>query len=258
MKVIEFLGPSGVGKTFLYSRLVDKSIPDRNFLSVQEAHVRAATNYRFKVGLNKNILYKALLKVPAFKDKRYGVSVRMLNSLERNLTNQYSFSLSVLSEKLSNVTDRSLVQKRTKAFQKRADDVCVLNNILDNNDVVVLDEGPLHHHHGLSSELFSKYPSEPWLNDLIVNPAAIISCELDADEVFARALQRRKGGVKTFSHRGLSESELRDYIEQNVAEYRSKISFLDKIGIPVLRIDTGAALWGNIKEIREFISCFSS
>ncbi|WP_207423836.1 hypothetical protein [Desertivirga brevis] len=254
MKVIELLGPSGVGKTFLYSRLVDKGIPNRPFLTANEAHINAALNNRFKGILNRNVLYKALLKVPAFKDKRYGVSVKMLNSLEKDFVYQYKFSLSVLSEYLVKVEDRSLAHKRIRAFQKRADNVCLLNNILGQDEVVVLDEGPLHHHHGLTPELLTKYPPDEWKNDTILNPAAVISCELEPDEVFARALQRRRGGINTFSHRSLTETELREYVIRNVEEYKLKIDFLEGIGVPVLRINTGGAIWGNVKDVREFIA----
>lgn len=254
MRTVELLGPSGVGKTFLYQKIFDAS-RKRDFLSIKEAYSASALSYRQEFALSEKYLLYTLLRTGLFKKKEQGIASKIL--AEEDLSEDfksYKIACEVLKNYLLEEETLAVVLKRLENFTDVIKRDIVMNKRLDQDQLVFFDEGMLHHHHGLNIELLTKYTKEEIGSDRALNPSAIVSCELSFEMLMDRIKMRKASGIKTFSHGFLSGPELESYVFKNRNEYSKKIELMEKIGVPVLKISTGKDAVQNADEITFFIN----
>lgn len=259
MRVVEFIGPSGAGKTFLYHRLFSGPGRDRKYLDFREAAIIAASKLKISDKFPLISAMQRLLNLNLTKWKRTGLANKILQAAaikDHSLVAAGSFSTSfnILMNCMLSEKDPRVVHKRLSNFIACMDQYSLLEKHVADDYLVVFDEGLLHHHHGLHPALLNKYTKEQLNCDTALNPLAVISCELPANEVFDRALQRRRNGVNTYSHRSLTERQLQDYVRRNVEEYQYKRDFLEMTGVPVLKINTAKSPQENVTKIASFIN----
>lgn len=255
MKVIELLGPSGVGKTFLYNKLFE-CCTDRKYMNVEEACIQAARDLKLGFEFSWHYLYYSVFRTGLFAFKARGLSRRLLFGNEDlfKVTDQYRLSVQLLKKYLSVEKNLDVSCKRIENFMRCTRLDRVLEKQLGKDQTVFFDEGMLHHHHGLDASLSTRYSAAAIANDRMLNPSAVISCELPFDQLLSRIRQRRASGVQTFSHKGLSEQELKAYVYRTVSEYQYKIDALVGLGIPVLTIHTDESISNNLNAVHSFIN----
>lgn len=255
MKVIELLGPSGVGKTFLYKKLFE-TYTERSYMNVSEACISAAESMKLGFEFTRYYAYSLMLKSSLFRSKAYGLSRHLLFKRERSwyMPSRYSLSFNLLKAHLLDEKNRDVFNQRVTNFRRCSQVDYVLERYLDKGQVVLFDEGMLHHHHGLNSSTISQYTAAQISRDKMLNPSAVISCELPFDQLMSRILNRREQGIDTFSHRHLSPDELKVYVHRTVAAYHQKIEALRALGIPVLVIQTDTSVSANLNTVHSFIN----
>lgn len=259
MQVVEFLGPSGVGKTFLYQKLMEVNQRERNYKTLPEAYIEAASNCTISAGFNVNYFLRMLMQSP-LKFKKRGIANHILHSQNKTEllpSSMYTLSFKILLSYLANEPEPVIVQKRINAFMRRIKQMSLLKQYINPSKLVVVDEGLIHYHHGLHPRILKQYSEKEIFNDYVFSPKAIISCELPANDVYERALKRKQSGVNTFSHRNLSDSQLKDYVFKNVEEYTNKIEFFQSLNIPVLKVNTNLPWKANIILINDFLNSLS-
>lgn len=262
MKAIEFIGPSGAGKTFLYNKLFSDSEGERKYFNLTEATINAASKLNLTNIFSAAGIMQVILRLNFLNWKKNGLARKILEEAIRrdseDLPGSFSTSFNILMRYMLSEKDPSIVYKRLDNFKSCMEQYQLLEKYTGKNDLVIFDEGLLHHHHGLHPDLTEEYTMNEIAADSALRPEAVISCELSADEVFERALKRRQAGINTFSHRFLTDFQLKEYIKRNVEEYQFKRTFLEMTGIPVLRIDTAESHQVNTLKIKSFINSFIS
>ena len=255
MRVVEILGPSGVGKTYLYNSLLGMHT-QRNYLSVSEACIKAALHFRPNINFSRQYLYYLLLKFGIFKSRKLGLANRILagDAALPDPEAYYRVSINLLKRYLLTEEDAEVRAVRTKNLNRTIKLNLLLEKYLDGDDLVLFDEGILHHQHGLSDHLLETYGVEAIGRDRALNPYAVISCELSLEKNIERVKMRRSAGVRTFSHGHLSDSDLVRYISVNNTAYRMKIDWLKSSGIPVLVLNTETIQAQHVDAVHSFIN----
>lgn len=255
MKVIELLGPSGVGKTFLYKQLFEV-YKDRKYMSVDEACVKAVKKMPITFKLSKITAYLYLIKSGLFGFKQVGLAKTILYKQTDtfNAVDNYKTSFQLLKEFLLSENNLTVFSQRILNFNKRVQLNYILEKFLDQQDVVLFDEGILHHLHGLYPEKLKENRIADIAADKALNPLGIISCELSFEQNYDRILKRRAKGIHTFSHKRLSDTDLKSYLKKNKTVYQDKINAISANGVPVLVLNTEDHLAANLNATHQFIN----
>jgi hypothetical protein len=130
----------------------------------------------------------------------------------------------------------------------------LLDNSLPGDDIVLVDEGMVHYHPGITEYGFKTYHSDQLKKDPAINPLGIIYCEQSAEIIFNQALRRKENGIHTFSHGPLNREELKKFIEKNISTARGKVMGYKKHGIPILHINTRERTESILEKMNEFVS----
>ena len=255
MRVIELLGPSGVGKTFLYQRLFEVHT-ERHYMNVAEACIKAAGELRLVSEFSRQYLYYLLLKSGLCGFKALGLSRSLLLSQEDFFYagDKYGMSFDLLKRYLSAEQNLSVFSQRIANFKRCVQLNFVLEKHLSKDATVFFDEGVLHYHHGLNQSAMNHYTANEMKKDKAVNPLAVVSCELSFDQTMGRILNRKLKGIHTFSHKRLSDKDLATYVRRNISEYQQKIDALRVMGTPVLILQTDDSVSVNLNAIHSFIN----
>lgn len=259
MKRIELLGPSGVGKTTLYKQICKVPALNRPYITHREAYIKAA-KYGVKPSKFNLYLYQVALKSEIFRSKRLGLAKTILRDLKlkEEIVNESEYarieiSTDIFLNTVLNESNPLIIKKRFDKFMKRVDELILLEHFFSNDEVILFDEGVLHKHYGITDYGLKKFPTDKLTNDAVLNPAGIISCEQTVQVIYEQALKRKENGIYTLTHGPLSNTELRERIEQNLNAHLKKISLFLDHGIPILRINTGEEFTHILEKIQKFL-----
>jgi hypothetical protein len=255
MKSVEFLGSSGVGKTYMYHKLFE-TYTNSTYLNVRKACIKAAVNVEISFGFNKQTLYNILLGSKVFEKKKYGLSKMILMDHRNNWSDKVNCKLSwdLLNSYLANEQRSEVAAKRVANFDRCVSLYGALKTTLNKNYTVVYDEGALHHHHGLKCSITADYSSSEIAQDEILNPDGVVFFDLPFQEHMSRVLSRRAKGIHTFSHANLSVPALEAYVANDIAAYHEKIKVLKMLNIPVLHLNASDDEWSNLEQINVFLN----
>lgn len=259
-KRIEMIGPSAVGKTTLYNRLDRALNSNAEVLTLKDAYKEAAL--QADISANEILLfcYQNALKSGLFKSKERGLGRVILTkkynmkSLKKTGFGKFLVSFDIHHEHSREYRDPVFVQKMLNGFLDKVEDHLLLEQSLRTNKILLVDEGMIHHHTGITDYALQTYTGEELRSDPVFSPAGIIHCVQDEEVIYEQAIKRKEEGIKTFSHGGLTNKELRPFIKKNVIYDKQKTERLKNIGIPVLDIHTGEDFEVNLNKIVSFAS----
>jgi len=258
MKRIELIGPSGVGKSTLYNQICSVPVSERPFVSQREAFVNAALKENITIADFRLYLLQKILKSGLLKPKEFGIAKTIIHSIndkeaiaKRSDYNEFKVSFQMYVA-LVRVGNPYVSHQRIKNFMSRLESFLFLEHYYPCNELILFDEGPLHHHCGFTKYGSDTFTAEELNNDRIMNPEGLIYCEGTAERIFRQALKRKNEGIKTFNHGSLSNDELKKSIERSINYNENKVDSFRQRNIPVLRIDTGEPSALNVKKIIEF------
>lgn len=255
MKIIEFLGAPGVGKTTLYKELIRKRQKPYKFLTPKEVKFEIVRKYLTnnkkipysflkKIILHNKVFYKfhfylieKILNNPELKPEL------LINKREENIIKELieintesNFSVEIKLLRFSWLLD---ILKEIKLFEK-----------FNSNYNVIFDEG-------ISQKISSiSYYNKERIKDLsfinLINKSIIIYLELDKNIIFKRLINRRKE-KNTFLHKKLDDKKIKDDIIKRIEFNKFFIQNIKKEGIKIIKIDSSMDILKQIKIIEKYL-----
>jgi GTPase SAR1 family protein len=189
MRRIEIMGASGVGKTTLYNKLSQLPINNRCYISQKEAYIIAAKNCKMTIRQWNLLFYKYAIKFGIFKNKHLGISKVLLFKLNNKSPfsidkyNDFIISFNILYDLLKEEKRPYHAYKRIKNFLDRVNEFIILDNYYPSNKFVMIDEGMLKYHPGITDYGIKTYCTDNFKNDLAFRSVAIIYCTQSDDIV---------------------------------------------------------------------------
>ena len=258
MNKIELIGASGVGKTTLYNKLETISGSSENYITLKRACKLAALNCSISIYRPDLFCYQKFLKYGLFKSKELGLSKVLLNDRisemekDRYMYDEFNISFKILCHFLLKENNPFYVRKTINKFLQIADNLIVIEKFFDGDDLVIVDEGMLHYHPGITDYGFKNFSVGQLKSDSAFTTSGIISCEQSVENIFKQAMKRREDGIHNFVHKLLDEDELFKFIRTDVEHTIKKVESLKKLGIPCLHINTGEPAHSIAEKINRF------
>jgi len=244
MNWIEFIGPPGVGKSFLLSKLRDTRAKNSDWVLMNEAIIeiaKEATTCSFKDNLRQKYLKQSFIdigkKYLTYSKLKFGKAYnkeayRYEYLLERCWDLHQDTSSSVITKTRGIVLFSNIIEK-----------LC-LCDFYNYQEVVLMDEGPYANNPCLKTA--NNYPK----TDI---PKAFIFCNLEPQLNFARLKKRAESGELRPIHHGMDNEALKKRMEESHENFLDKKEVLKKIGIPFLEIDLKNIDEELIAEVNLFI-----
>ncbi len=257
MKWIEFIGPSGVGKTFLFNELLKKRSKNDKWISPDE-------------GLW--IVYKEMLKNNQIDYKRRCFNTLRsavlgsqynpielfpndnLNAFFANYGNRFNFLSEIAIRGLaneSNIESKTKIKFLSWYFKNRLMRFIILSSY-SFNSTIVFDDGVIHTNFGVRS--FNEYSKYVSTKNQIIYPDAIVNLKANSDIIFERVKIRKKNNnIQSIMHRNLNEKELLEFIKRSIVTKKKDIDVLRNKTKFILDIDTTDSIGKNCSLIGDFI-----
>ena len=255
---IELMGASGVGKTTLYRRLDITSPKHRPYMTLREAYRLAALHCDVSPRNGRLFLYRMLLKSGIVFKKERGLGHAILKGLAQGSDRRYRYnrfhvSFDLLYRHLQNSEGPYFTERSIRNFLSCAEEYLLLEKWLPGRAAVLMDEGMLHNHPGITNYGVDTFSKEQLIKDPVFNPSGIVHCVQAPENVYRQAKKRKQEGVHTFTHGPLDSGELKELVQRNIANVDQQVARFREMGVPVLVVNTGDELRGIISGINEFV-----
>jgi len=255
---IELIGPSGVGKTTLFEKFDAVSKNNRHFITLKEAYKSAALNCDISIKQVPLFCYQQILKFGLFKRKERGLGKVILQRHNKRIDGREKYNRFTVSfdiqYRISDYKNPFLIKKSILKFLKKVDNYLLLEKYLPGNDLVMMDEGMILYHRGITDYALQTYSKAQLVNDPAFNPSGIIYCVQPEEKIFEQPLKRKENGVVTFTHGPLDREELREYVGRNVSHNKLKAERFKNLGMPLHEIDTMEDFKHIMVKINDFVA----
>ena len=261
MRKITFIGASGVGKSTLYKSLV-KARTDKDLWSTpDEERLKLAKLIKSDFPKpNYKTLMVFLLKMGVFKNSRKNIVSELLWKKEKEAFLKGFGPYEGLLEIMLRYYDEAAPGNASKKIRMLSLYLDILIKdviLLEQNGckkMVVYDDGIFHNNYGLVmpnslKEAMSKYPEMA----TVVNPAAIVHCNISLEENMARRQHRIEKGRGTFMEVGLDQQALLDLSRDSLKAAAEKVQQFREVGIPILELNMSDDLKVNVEKMLHFI-----
>jgi len=248
-KIVELLGPSGVGKSSLYLELQNRWHETDNW----------ATYHDFIYPRKKGSAATFLLKVKSLWAKihnsDYFWNEGILKNSQRNFAELHPEFMSILMDLIQEHTKKGYngEDKRFLVTFFTLKSIGRLQSALDReNDsrTCLIDEALLSRIMHLNSPTFSNNDLEKYLQSMPL-PDGLIYLNAPSEVVLSRLQKRNK---KATIHEGLSNKKISEYTQNTQALMEKVITHLLKQNIPILRLDARKTTRKIAEEAISFLS----
>lgn len=229
---IEFMGPSGVGKSFWYNKIVEKfpelDPPKLLFDRINKSslHLKAPNKIKILSEISK-LRYKQL-----YFRKLYIEYFR--NTIEQEKEFKYGTKeaeiVNIFFEGISfSLTDPITRIKLCEMYAQKLKQHCIYDFILKEKDVFLSEDGIIHTNWGLGINRndFNKIPL----------PNIILLFTGSEDYIFNNRKKREGGGAQTWVEATKNYEDLTEYVSSYHKLYNKNINFLKKSGIKIVEIN---------------------
>lgn len=214
---IEFIGASGVGKSTLFEKVMNKSW--KKWMSIKHFEV----------------LYRQKLKSRDF-DKQPLYQELALYRINEVVSAQ------------DEILPFDMLEACSSGYNTISLDALV--HLYNKESIVISEEGLLQFNSNAIKHLIT---SDKNSMKSLLNNRAVVYCYTSPEIVVDRILKREmETGNIWFKHKGLSKDELYKVVSDNIEEKHNLIKVLEK-HIPILYIDTNEDLKNNRKKVIDFI-----
>lgn len=255
MKSIEFVGPSGIGKTTFLRNLVKKR-NNANWITNQEALnliakkkakileriiIKAAKKMRVNLSPDMAVQYKEKIKKLKKYDKECSILINLFYK-DKSYSKAHAWRKILIHD----------------YYTKEVIYNMLIISELKKESVIVFDEGIIHNGGVISISKNFKIYKEIYKS--IIFPKGVIFFELNTDEYRRRLISRfDKKGKRSINAlwENVSDEELEIYIKMAISKSRHKYEVCQKLNIPVLKIEPIASD-ENIQTALTFIDHFNN
>ncbi|TFE01711.1 hypothetical protein [Jeotgalibacillus salarius] len=261
MERIEFIGGPATGKSTLYFEMLKNRTDEDSFRSVTEVKKEIALTHQSNLAKNKlDKLFYLFLKMDLFKDRHHFMIDHLLRTVVPDILHtqlsDYDFFFKILikhmadSGKLSPSTQTAIIDFYYKIIVK---DVALLD-FFDVKDTVIYEEGIIHNNEGMIDPFnyLTDLDHSPFRKDHL-HPACVIHCDLDIDLYYERRIARIEKGHGIFLDKHLTRDELYTECLDALNEGRKKTELMEKLNIPLLRLDMATPIEDNTFKALNFI-----
>jgi deoxyadenosine/deoxycytidine kinase len=245
MNWIEIMGPSGIGKSTLLKSLSKIRQCKNDWVFLNEGLQELAINNANETSINK--ILKIYLSQSLLNRSKNLVVNSLLNRKNAYLKDAYRYSPLIESyiNYHVNISTNNAVEKayRISLYKSIIEQLCIFD-YYNYTKLVLLDEGPLNHHPDLAIT--------DWSKDQTL-PNGIVFCHLDPNENFKRIKSRQKKGRLVPLHKGLTDTELKEFIIQSNFDYLEKRKLLISKDIPYIDLDLKLIDITDLNDIMAFL-----
>jgi hypothetical protein len=258
IKRIEFIGPSGVGKTTFYNHYLSQRKPESLWFNKEEVIQQYANEiiniqelpfrlqFYIKFGIKRNY-YEQWFYRHFIKEYK--------NQIINENINTYSVLLDILIKDFAENKEIHPFNK-LKMFNfyvQRLEDLAIVNYV-GNNQKVLFDDGVIHNNSGLSNPLYLEYLKncDTTILNLIL-PSGVIYCGLPLEENLKRRQNRIGSGKGTFLEKDLDMVSLKELTIYSSNKASEKIQNIENLGVPVLQLSMNDSIDKMVSEVDNFI-----
>ena len=255
MKRIEFTGAAGVGKSTLFSKLLEKRVERSSWYTPKEALINTVKeNFKSKHPFNRRGLIQYNISpqyhekwsreiLASYKWKIYKSSLPSYNSW-------INFFIEAYNENKTHPASAKM--EHFNLFFSQIEELSTLS-YFNFKDKIIYEEGLLQHNPGIT-ELTSfqqiKYSEE----NKFQLPVAVVYCKLSVEENYKRRKNRIAQGKGTQNEREKSDKDLLDLCTRMNDRISRRVEVLKAIGIPILEVDMSSDLSKNVEKVNSFIN----
>jgi len=257
MEWIEFIGPSGVGKTFLFNELVKSRTKEEIWITPEEAADLIYSKEKYWKWISKKDLLRNLIREKLLQKKSH-VRAKFPVNHRLELINRYGKEFEIHAELfLKRLHDREDFNYRKKLkmaswyYSSRLEPFILLygSNL---NLPIFFEDGIIHNNSGF--RFFEEYVSHnQGSQKTIPLPDVIILILAEPETIFNRIKKRNKIGNGTFLQRDLSDRDIMKHVKRSIDDKTKIANSLNKCGCKVLKIDAENSVKFNSKRINKFL-----
>ncbi|CAN5169240.1 hypothetical protein BH23BAC3_BH23BAC3_30160 [soil metagenome] len=254
MRWVEFIGPSGVGKSYLFGKLLKKRsaaewiTPDEGFERIFES-----LNERNEIRLNQKfiIFLKRLLN-----QKKKNPYKRIPSSYKKEAVDKYGSRFNFLSgimikefATISKLESKKKLEMISWYYENRLLPFIVLYAD-ELNETIVFEDGIFHNN---SMVNLGKYIDQIETEGQVIYPDAIICIMADPETIFERIKHRNSITGGTFIQRDYTDKQIKKSVKSSLNKHRAIVSHLKNNNRMVLEIDATENVVKNCRIINQFI-----
>tara|TARA_Y100000591_G_C21839405_1_gene704626 strand:+ start:1085 stop:1852 length:768 start_codon:yes stop_codon:yes gene_type:complete len=243
IKQINFLGPTGVGKTTIIKKCLDIKRYHNGYLKVNDNEIRLRPRFNFDF-LNNNRIKSILFRKSKIKSlfyKNFSIKRSIYNFIETS--NEDSFFLKKLVENLGkqnkiSITNINLIHQIVyNLYYKR--------NFIIKNQILYSENNFMLNYLSLISE-FENY--KDFINEIdfsIFKKDIFIYLTNSLDEIYSRYIKRNMKIIRLYNK---SEQEIRDYISSRIDFDNNMLNYLKNF-ISIHIVESNSYAVENINRI---------
>lgn len=247
--IIEIFGPPGVGKTTICKAVEARWKNSSNWIPANQIFPPLNSNHllsRIKYKLLDSVIQSSGIdksKIKAAEKKFVANHPKLIDAYWKNIC----FSVN------TNTKGPDIRFDKVKFLQNRIQKIQFITDY-QTEKLCLVDEGIVHMIPGAIYKQDSTDAKETEIIDILQLcplPLAIINIDTDTKEI-AHRLSRRNKVIPM--HQNLSKSELEAITQLSKDRRRIIIDILGRIGVPILRVDSGLNTQQNAEKIISYIS----
>lgn len=260
MKRIDFLGAAGVGKSTVYSALIQQREKKEKLFTVQEAKVKIAQKYYWKKNKSIDDWCKLVaISLPLPIKVRSLVAAKLLHRQNeiKMWNDRYKFSSffdAILKGTYLNERDMLRRVLGVKRIYDLFEDVMLIEGS-DLPGIVVCDDSLSQKIYAIAEmyNFSTEDVIEKYFNTFPI-PQAVIHFSNEPHVVLSHVKKRTKEGGETVQwHRDVDNKELLSRVTSQLKISKIGADILVQRGVPVLKIETTKAARENAQRILQFI-----
>jgi len=280
MKYIEFIGPSGVGKSTLLNHLITLPIVTKQNATLSDFIAYALSNNNSSIEKKvgnlkiskengiKNNIHLLLIKLNLFRSYHKSGYTNFDSCYDRNpllffknyfdifyLKEEYKLLLEWHIKGIENLKNICVV-KKVKLLQYYID-MLITKSFLDENlfqKTILFDEFLFHNNIGIS--IYGANLIDESTKSIINNtlPQSVIYCYNTFENIKNRIINRNEKTIQNIFHIGLNEEKIFEQIIQSIEYSENVKSFLNLFNVPIIEIDTSEPILHNTQQIYNFLT----
>ena len=253
MKLVEFIGPSGIGKTTFFKHLLKEKNGTLWFTENEaiQNHVKKMSFKEVRGFANRIRFMFIMLNILNKNHFSYAIQILSLHREKAfDLWNEkYSeFTSAFLDCLISKNIPGHLQIKMINLYYQKLQQVMLLQ-YLNIEELIVMHDGIFHLNCGIG-DWRPKYDELHYACGL---PAAVVHFTGTKKDIVGRIKERNRKGRGTFLQNGLEDEELDKSVEESLEEDKKKIQLLKMVKVPMLHININENPKNSLLKMAEFL-----
>lgn len=257
MEWIEFIGPPGVGKSFLFNKLLKSRTKEDSWITPEEAADLIFIRDQYWKSMTKVNLVKLFIREKILR-RKMSISSKFPVKTKIKLIDFFGEDLEVHAELLfhglhekSEFGYRKKLNMMSWFYTHRLEPFILLHGSkLD--APILFEDGIIHNNTGFKNfESYMNFKSKDIKN--IPLPDSIVLILASPNTIFNRIKYRNTLGDGRFMQRDLSDSEIKYHVDRSLKSSLKIANTLEKLGCSLLQINADDPVKDSCDKINNFL-----